>query len=80
MNNIFWKCIKNKGEVTLDSFRNLAYLSSYLAFKEFRMEARLRNILRATNVAEFIKAILESSCKVLLGPYILAVSKHLVFF
>ena len=44
------------------------------------METRLRNILRTTNVTEFIKTILESSCKVLLGPYILAVPKCSVFF
>ena len=35
MNNIFWKYIKNKGEVTLDSFRNFAYFSSYLRLKSF---------------------------------------------
>ena len=44
------------------------------------MESRLRNILRTTNVTEFIKAILESFCKVLLGPYILVVPKRLFFF
>ena len=49
------------------------------AFKEFRMETRLRNILRTTNVTEFIKTILESSCKVL-DPYILVVPKRPVFF
>ena len=35
MDNIFWKCIKNKGEVTLHSFRNFAYVSSYLRLKGF---------------------------------------------
>ena len=44
------------------------------------METRLRNILRTTNVTEFIKAIRESSCKVLLGPYILVVPEQPVFF
>ena len=44
------------------------------------METRLRNILRATNVTEFIKVILESSCKALLGSYILEVPKWLVIF
>ena len=44
------------------------------------METRLRNILRTTNVTEFIKTILESSYKVLLGPYILAAPTRLVFF
>ena len=33
MNNIFWKYIKNKGEVTLDSFQNVDYVSSYLRLK-----------------------------------------------
>ena len=33
MNNIFWKYIKKKGEVTLDTFRNFAYVSSYLRLK-----------------------------------------------
>ena len=52
------------------------------AFKEFgkRMETRLRNILRTTNVKEFIKTILESFYKVLLGPYILATLILPVFF
>ena len=44
------------------------------------METRLRNILRTTNVTEFINTILRISCKVLLGQYILAVPKHPAFF
>ena len=32
-NDIFWKYIKNKDEVTLDSFRNFAYVSSYSHLK-----------------------------------------------
>ena len=39
----------------------------------FCMETRLRNILRRANVTELIKAILGSSYKVLLGPYVLAI-------
>ena len=31
----FWKYIKNKGKVTLESFRNFAYVSSYLHLKIF---------------------------------------------
>ena len=31
----FWKYIKNKGKVTLESFRNFAYVSSYLHLKSF---------------------------------------------
>ena len=34
-NNKFWKFIKNEHEVTLNSFRNFAYLSSYLHSKGF---------------------------------------------
>ena len=30
VNDRFWKYIKNKGEVTLDTFPNFAYVSSYL--------------------------------------------------
>ena len=33
--NRFWKVIKNKGDVTQDSFRNFAYVSSYLRLKTF---------------------------------------------
>ena len=35
LNSIFWKYIKNKGEVTLDSFRNFARVNSYLRLKSF---------------------------------------------
>ena len=31
----FWKYIKNKGKVTLESFRNFAYVNSYLHLKNF---------------------------------------------
>ena len=44
------------------------------------METRLHNILRTTNVIEFIKTILESSCKFLLSLYILTVPKRSLFF
>ena len=33
--NRFWKIFKNKGDVTGDSFRNFAYVSSYLHLKTF---------------------------------------------
>ena len=33
--NRFWKVIKNKGDVTVGSFRNFAYVSSYLRLKTF---------------------------------------------
>ena len=35
MNSIFWKYIKNKSEVTLNSFQNFAYINSYLGLKSF---------------------------------------------
>ena len=81
MNNIFWKYIKSKGEVTLDRFWNFGYLSSYLRLKSFawKWDYVIYYELQ-TNVTEFIKVILERSCKILLGPYILAVPKLPVFF
>ena len=36
MNNIFWKYIKTKDELTLDSFWNFAYVSSYLRLKSLK--------------------------------------------
>ena len=33
--NRFWKVIENKGEVTVDGFRNFPYVSSYLRLKTF---------------------------------------------
>ena len=80
MNNMFWKYIKNKGNGHVGQFSKFCLPQQLFAFKEFRMETRLRNILRTTNVTEFIKTILENSSKVLLGPYILAVRKRPVFF
>ena len=53
----------------MDSFSNFAYVSSYLHLKDFSMETRLSNILKTTNATKFIKTILESSYKVLLGTY-----------
>ena len=35
MNAKFWKNVQNKGKETLDSFRNFAYVSSYLVLKNF---------------------------------------------
>ena len=42
------------------------------------MEARLRNILKNTNVTTFIKTILESSYKVLLDTYTLLAPTWLI--
>ena len=39
-NSIFWMYSKNNGEVTLDSFRNFAYVSSYLRLKCFAWKSK----------------------------------------
>ena len=49
----------------LDISRAIAAESS--PFKTFCMETRLHNILKTTNTAKFIKTILESTYKVVLG-------------
>ena len=61
--------MKNKYEVTLGSFANFAYVSSYLQFaiKRFCMETRLSNSLKTANATKLIKTIPESTCKVVLG-------------
>ena len=43
------------------------------------METRLSNILKTTNATMFIKTILESTCKVVLGTYNLAASTRPIF-
>ena len=43
------------------------------------METRLSNILKTTNATKFIKTILESTYKVVLGTYNLAVQTRPVF-
>ena len=43
------------------------------------METRLSNILKTTNAAKFIKTILESSYKAILGAYNLAAPTRPVF-
>ena len=43
------------------------------------METRLSNILKIKNAIKFIKAMLESTCKVVLGTYYLAASTRPVF-
>ena len=43
------------------------------------METRLRNILKIANATEFIKTILESFYKVLLGTYNLAAPARRAF-
>ena len=58
---------KNKGNITLNTFRNVAYVSSYLRTKIF---ARKRdcNIFKTANTKTLIKAILESPYKPLNKP------------
>ena len=43
------------------------------------METRLSNILKTTNATKFIKTILESTYKVVLGTYNLAAPTRPVF-
>ena len=43
------------------------------------METRLSNILKTTNATKFIKTILESTYKAVLGTYNLAVPMRPVF-
>ena len=49
------------------------------AFKRFCMETRLNNILKTTDITKFIKTILKSTYKVVLGTYNLAVPTWPVF-
>ena len=56
MNTKFWKNIWNKGKVKVNSFQNFAFIRIYLHLKEFRMETRLSNIFKTTNVTKFTKA------------------------
>ena len=58
--------IENKYQVTSDSFVNFAYVSSYLHLKDFK---RLSNILKTIKAKKFIKTILESTYKVVLGKH-----------
>ena len=54
-------------------FLQFSLCQQLFAFEHFRMETRLGNISKATNATEFVKTILESSNKVLLGPCILMI-------
>ena len=47
-------------------------MSQLFGFKRFCMETRLSNILKTKNATKFIKTILESTYKVVLGTYNLA--------
>ena len=54
-------------------------MQQLFAFKRFCMEMRLSNILKTTNATKFIKTILESTYKVVLGTYNLAAPTRPVF-
>ena len=67
MNARFWNNIWNKSKVTLDSFRNFAYVSSYLHLKSFAWKKgkKMKKPGNSTNVMKLTKAILKSSYRVL---------------
>ena len=45
MNASFWKNIWNKGKITLDSFRNFAYVSSYLPlYRKWSFPLRISSV------------------------------------
>ena len=60
----------NRGHV--GQFSKFCLCQQLFAFKRFCMETRLSNILKTTNATKFIKTILESTYKVVLGTYNLA--------
>ena len=62
--HIFWKYIKNKSGIVLDSFLGFAHVSSYLTFKLSAWK-RGSTIFWTTNTTYFIDPILERCYKVL---------------
>ena len=54
-------------------------MQQLFAFKRFCMEMRLSNILKTTNATKFIKTILESTYKAVLGTSNLAAQIQQVF-
>ena len=46
VNARFWKKIYNKSKVTLDSFRNFSYVSSYLHLKSFAWKNKIVQYLQ----------------------------------
>ena len=59
----FWKSVKNKAEVTLDSFRNFAYVSSYLHLndltwkRDYAISSKLQML--QTSPRPFWKALIK---------------------
>ena len=54
-------------------------MQQLFTFKRFCMEMRLSNILKTTNATKFIKTILESTYKAVLGTSNLAAQIQQVF-
>ena len=52
----FWKYIKNKDKVTLESCSKFCLLQQLFAFKKFCMETRLLNISKTANAKDFVKS------------------------
>ena len=61
----FWKCTKNKNNVTLDTFPNFAYVSSYLLTKSLVWKRDRHDITKTTNNLTLTKTFLERFIRVL---------------
>ena len=87
-NNIFYNLGNRKWDKTNTSkidmrsswtVLQILLMQQLFAFKRFCMEMRLSNILKTTNATKFIKTILQSTYKVVLGTNNLAAPMWLVF-
>ena len=83
-NNIFYSLENQKWDRTnswghFRQFSKFCLCQQLFAFKRFCMKTRLSNILKTTNATKFIKTILESTYKVVLGTYKFAAPTRLVF-
>ena len=58
--NVSWQSIKNKGYLTVNTFPNYAYVSSYFSFQKFCMKTRLDNISKMTQGETLGRTIFES--------------------
>ena len=63
---IILKVHQKQREGHVGKFSKFCLRQQLFAFKKFCMETRLLNISKTTNAKDFIKAILKSSCRVLL--------------
>ena len=84
------KRIKNKGNVTLESFPNFGDVSNYLHLKCFAWNRDYVISQKKPNATDLIKAIVKSSCRVLLdacnlgvlfvkGRWVLSNFWHLIY-